>query len=125
MKKRLLGLALAGSGVLTGCGGDETQTPYSLQVSAREDTWLQVDQRWRGGFSGSGHDEYQVLYVQRGWLGLLNEQDTLLAGPQLIRPELRRLDATTFEVITGDPDKRYGLAKYTFFGPWPAWRLGD
>ena len=121
----LLGGLLASGSVLTGCGAPETQTSSNLQVSAREDTWLTIDQRWRGGFSGSGHDEYQVLYVRRGWLGLWDEQDTLVAGPQLVKPELRRVDTNTFEVITGDFDKRYRLGTYTFYGPWPAWRLGE
>jgi hypothetical protein len=121
----LLGGLLASGSLLTGCGGPETQTPTNLQVSAREDTWLTIDQRWRGGFSGSAHNECQVLYVRRGWLGLGNKQDTVVAGPQLVKPELRRVDANTFEVITGDVDKRYSLGTYTFYGSWPAWRRGE
>lgn len=126
MKRGLLlgGLLASGSG-LTGCGDAQLQTSTNQQVSARENTWLTIDQRWRGGFSGSAHNEYQVLYVRRGWLGLWDQQDTVVSGPQLVKPELRRVDANTFEVITGDVDKRYSLGSYTFDDSWPAWRRGE
>lgn len=65
-----------------------------------------------------------MLYVRRSWLGLQDGQDTLLPGPFLLRPELRRLDNNTVEVILGETTRRYGV-KYTFYGPWPARRLGD
>jgi hypothetical protein len=54
-----------------------------------------------GGFSGSQHDKYFVFYARRGWWQ--DDRLELSLLQRMERPELRQLDANTFETTIAAP----------------------
>jgi hypothetical protein len=110
MKNHLLaGLLAVG---VAGCG---SPGPGSVPVSARENTWLEVDRHWTGAFSGSQHDEFRVSYVRRGWW----QDERIVLHNEIEQPEIRRLDASTLEVTLFRRGEQ-SRVRYVFPAAWPA-----
>ena len=112
--KHLLPCAL----LLTGLSSCGEQAAGSLAVSSRANTWVEVKRHWTGGFGGWGHDEYQVLYVRRGWFQ--DEEKIIDSLPYSGTPVLQRLAENTIQVrVEGSGSQPPVVRTYTFAGSWP------
>jgi hypothetical protein len=90
----------------------------AIEVSSQANTWVEIKYHWTGAFTGWGHDEYQVLYVRRGWF----QNDEQLIGhlPYIGTPVLQRLAANTIWVrVEGSGSQPPISVTYTFAGTWP------
>lgn len=100
---------------LAGCG---EPAAGEIAVSGQANTWVEVKRHWTGGFGGWGHDEYQVLYVRRGWFQ--DEEKIIGSLPYSGTPVLQRLTANTIQVgVEGSGTQPPVTVTYTFAGPWP------
>jgi hypothetical protein len=120
MKKLLLaGLLLAGLGA---CGDEQAgnaDSEVSMQVSAQENTWLEIDTHWTGAFAGSAHDEYTLYFVRRSsWLQA-DKRWQLNYWPAAPGPVLRRIDADTIAVDVLYSNGRMQTTKYALKGYQP------
>jgi hypothetical protein len=112
--KQLLACAL----LLTGLSSCGEQAAGALAVSSLANTWVEVKHHWTGGFGGWGHDEYQVLYVRRGWFQ--DEKQLIGSLPYIGTPVLQRLAANTIQVrVEGSGSQPPVVQTYTFDGSWP------
>jgi hypothetical protein len=126
MKARLraIGLLLAGLTCLLGSCGDDYESGERLRVSARDDTWLEIETHWTGAFAGSAHNEYTLYYVRRGGWWQEDERRSIRYWPSVPSrsgpgPVLRRIDAHTIAVETPEENGRVSTTTYSFTGPWP------
>lgn len=104
--------------LLTGLSSCEEQAAGALEVSSQANTWVEVKRHWTGGFGGWGHDEYQVLYVRRGWFQ--DEKQIIGSLPYSGMPILQRLAANTIQVRVGGSGSQPPVVQTdTFAGSWP------
>lgn len=116
----LSALLLAG---LASCGGDY-ESGERLRVSARDNTWLELDTHWTGAFAGSAHNEYTLYHVRRGGWWQEDERRIIRYWPSSPGrsgpgPVLRRIDASTIAIDTPEEGGRTSTTTYSFTGPWP------
>ncbi len=121
MKKLVLlgGLLVSG---LCACGDEQagnTDSEVRMQVSAQENTWLEVDTHWTGAFAGSAHDEYTLYFVRRGGWLQYDKRWALNYWPAAPGPVLRRIDADTIAVDVRYSNGRMQTTKYSLEGYQP------
>jgi hypothetical protein len=123
----LAGLLFSGLCAVAGCGEEQfgsSDSQVNMQVSAPENTWLEVDMHWTGAFGGAAHNEYTLYFVRRGgwWQAdkrwALNYWPTAV-GPWGPGPVLRRLDADTIAVDMPLENGFMQTAKYALKGYQP------
>ena len=60
-------LVLIALGLAKACSEISSSVLTEIPVSKQNNTSLEAELHWTGGFSGSQHDEYLVYYVQNHW----------------------------------------------------------
>lgn len=119
--KGLLLSALLFSG-LTACRDEQagnTDSEVEMQVSAQENTWLEVDTHWTGAFAGSAHDEYTLYFVRRGGWLQYDKRWALNYWQYAPKPVLRRIDTDTIAVDVLYSNGRMQTTKYALKGYQP------
>jgi hypothetical protein len=107
---------------LASCGDEpagNSDNEASMQVSAQENTWLEVDMHWTGAFAGSAHYEYTLYFVRRGGWLQADKRWQLNYWPAAPGPVLRRIDADTIAVDVLYSSGRMQTTKYDLKGYQP------